>query len=368
MEDTMLHHRFVHWALTALICSSGTALAHEWPDFNELITKASPAVVRIDTSQELEGVADLSPSEQSLPDTYHDFFEHRSGESPETRATGSGFIISKDGYVLTNQHVVSGASQISVKLIDYRVFDAKVVGMDARSDLALLKIDARNLPMLTFEDPEKVKVGQWVIAIGAPFGLDFSASAGIISAIGRSIPTEGGDNYVPFIQSDVATNPGSSGGPLLNLAGKVAGVNSQIFSKPGGGSIGLSFAIPAGIATEVIRQLKSKGRVARGWLGVYVQDVDKALAISAGLDHTLGALVAQVEPGSPADKADIKPGDIILSLNDRKIIDSGTLPQVVGLLMPGDRVSAEIVRDTARRRVKITLGELPDTTATAKPE
>lgn len=368
MEDLMPNHRFIQWVFSALIGISCTVSAHDWPDFNELITKASPAVVRIDTSQEIDGVFDLSPSDQSLPDTYYDFFEHRSDETAETRATGSGFIISQDGYVLTNQHVVSGASQISVKLIDHRIFEAQVVGMDARSDLALLKIDAQKLPVLSFAAPESIKIGQWVVAIGAPFGLDFSASAGIISAIGRSIPTEGGDNYVPFIQSDVATNPGSSGGPLLNLAGSVVGVNSQIFSKPGGGSIGLSFAIPSAIATEVIRQLKGKGRVTRGWLGVYVQDVDKTLAVAAGLDQTLGAVVAQVEPGSPADKAGIKTGDIILSLNAQKIIDSGTLPQIVGLLVPEDRVVAEIIRETIRQQVSITLGELPDPTSAAKPE
>jgi len=364
----MPYHRFVQCVLIVISCAWHTAFAHDGPDFNELITKASPAVVRIDTSQEFEDVAFPSPPEQSLPDTYHDFFEHRSGENPETRATGSGFIISEDGYVLTNQHVVSGASQISIKLIDHRIFEAQVVGMDARSDLALLKIDAQKLPMLEFAAPESIKVGQWVVAIGAPFGLDFSASVGIVSAIGRSIPTEGGDNYVPFIQSDVATNPGSSGGPLLNLAGRVVGINSQIFSKPGGGSIGLSFAIPSGIAMEVIRQLKDKGRVARGWLGVYARDVDKKLARAAGLDQTLGAFIAQVEAGSPADKAGIQAGDIILSLHTRKIINSGTLPQVAGLLVPGDQVVAELIREGVRQRVTITIGELSEPTPVANPE
>ncbi|WP_461482033.1 S1C family serine protease [Porticoccus sp.] len=361
----MPRHRFALWVLAAFTFSS-EALAHDWPDFNELITGASPAVVRIDTYQASAGQTAPSLSEQSLPDTYHDFFEHRPDEVEASHGTGSGFIISEDGYVLTNQHVVAEAAQISVKLIDHRRYDARVVGMDPRSDLALLKIEARELPVLRFASSDNARVGQWVVAIGAPFGLDYSASAGIISAIGRSIPTEGGDNYVPFIQSDVATNPGSSGGPLLNLQGQVVGVNSQIFSRPGGGSIGLSFAIPSAMAEDVIRQLQAHGRVARGWLGVYVQEVTPAMAKAAGLDYAFGAFVAHVQPGSPAGAAGIRAGDIFLTLDARQIVEPGDLPQIAGLLVPGSKVVAELIRGVARQHVTITIGELPESAPSAQ--
>lgn len=334
---------------------SAGASGHGWPDFNQLITESSPAVVRIDTySGQLP--MDVAPPSA----TYQDFFEHGPNGSGNVPGTGSGFLISADGFVLTNQHVVQDVSYITVKLIDHRVYEAKVVGVDIRSDLALLKIDAKNLPTLEFADPKTIKVGQWVVAIGAPFGLDYTASAGIISAIGRSIPTAGGDSYVPFIQSDVAINPGSSGGPLLNLEGRVVGINSQIFSRPGGGSIGLSFAIPSKLATSVIYQLQTTGHVARGWLGVYVQSVDASLMKSTGRNQNLGAFIAQVQPGSPAEDAGIVAGDIILELNGEAILQPGDLPQVTGMLSPGDSVVMELLRDGEPISLTVVIGVLPE--------
>ena len=229
----------------------------------------------------------------------------------------------------------------------------------------LLKIQAKNLNALKFANVDELKVGEWVLAIGSPFGLDYSASVGIVSAIGRSIPTDMGDNYVPFIQSDVALNPGNSGGPLLNLEGDVIGINSLIFSRSGG-SIGLSFAVPANVAAKVVEQLKSKGYVDRGWLGVYIQDVDKKLAESFGLDKPTGALVAQVEPNSPAYKAGLEPGDIVLSLNGEKIIDSGDLPHVVGLLAPGDKIKAVLIHKGKKKILNIVVGALPTLEPKAK--
>ena len=237
---------------------------------------------------------------------------------------GSGFVISKDGYILTNHHVVDGADEIVVRFSDRREFTAEVVGTDRRSDLALLKIEASGLPVLEFAEPDRLKVGAWVLAIGSPFGLDYSASVGIVSAIGRSIPTEKGENYVPFIQTDVAINPGNSGGPLFNLDGEVVGINSQIYSRSGG-SIGLSFAIPASVAIGVVEQLKKNGVVQRGWVGVVIQDVDRDLALSLDLDMPQGALINAVEPGSPADRGSIKPGDVIVRFDDQPIVDSGDL-------------------------------------------
>ena len=343
------------FVVTALYMSQSNQ--QDLPNFNQLIETTSPAVVKIDSVQKIIGTGMTRMNERNIPDMFRE--PHEGSGAGEAHATGSGFIISSDGYVLTNEHVVENAHEVIIRLIDRREFEARVIGIDHRSDLALLKIDAQNLPKINFADPDKVKVGDWALAIGSPFGLDYSVSAGIISAIGGSIPTKNGDNYVPFIQSDVAINPGNSGGPLLNLDGEVVGINSQIFTHSGG-SIGLSFAVPAGVAADVVSQLKSKGRVDRGWLGVYVQEVDKSLARASGLTKTQGALVVQVEAVSPADVAGVQAGDIILYFDNEEIIESGDLPHVVGLLPPGSQIKAQLIREKDKKTLDIIVGTLPD--------
>ena len=252
---------------------------------------------------------------------------------------------------------MDGADTVIVRLSDRREFDAEVIGTDQRSDLALLRVDADGLPFLSLGNSEDLKVGQWVLAIGSPFGLDYSVTAGIVSAKGRSLPTERGENYVPFIQTDVAINPGNSGGPLFNLAGEVVGVNSQIFTRSGG-SIGLSFAIPARVVKNIVKQLRENGEVVRGWLGVSIQNVDRTLAESFDLDRPRGALVAQVGGNSPAERAGIESGDIIVAVDDAQIEVSADLPHVVGLLGPGDIVDITVIREGDERRLEVEIGAL----------
>ena len=277
---------------------------------------------------------------------------------------GSGFIISEDGYLLTNNHVVEGADEIVVHLLDRREFDAKVVGTDPRSDLALLKIEGENLPAVVMAEPEQLKVGEWVLAIGSPFGLDYSVSAGIVSAIGRSVPNGDQGNYVPFIQTDVAINPGNSGGPLFNLAGEVVGINSQIYTTSGG-SVGLSFAIPVGLALNVVEQLKTTGSVARGWLGVGIQDVDKELAESFDLDKPAGALVSYVEEDGPADEGGVRVGDVIILFNGNEIETSDELPHFVGQTRPGSEVDVVVMRDGKRKTLDVEVGSLDGESSSA---
>ena len=328
------------------------------PDFTGIVDAASPAVVKILVEYESENPRYQEQMEE-LPEYLRRFFDFRGGPPvPRDRAgMGSGFIISEDGYVVTNNHVVENARQVVVRLPDRQEFDAEIIGTDPRSDLAVLKIDADRLPMLTLAGDDDVKVGQWVLAIGSPFSLDFSVTAGIVSALGRSLPTQTGDNYVPFIQTDVAINPGNSGGPLFNMDGEVIGVNSQIFTRSGG-SIGLSFAIPASVVSNVVSQLKETGAVERGWLGVSIQDVDRALADSFGLDRPRGALIAQVGQDSPASRAGLEPGDVIIAFDGEAIETSADLPHVVGLIAPGTKVSALVVRDGRERDVAVTVGGL----------
>lgn len=340
-----------------------TGLAHavDLPDFTDLIEQSSPAVVKINTSN--SGPANSRAMPQ-IPEQYRDFFgfdffgfEEAPGR-PQS-AVGSGFIISEDGFVLTNHHVVNGAEEILVRLNDRREFFAEVIGSDQQSDLALLKIEAREpLPVVNFADPDSLEVGDWVLAIGSPFDLDYSASAGIVSAIGRSLPNGSGQNYVPFIQTDVAINPGNSGGPLFNLDGEVVGINSQIYTRSGG-FMGLSFAIPIGVAEDVVSQLKEAGTVRRGWLGVVIQDVNQDLATSSGLDRPRGALVAQVVQDSPAKLSGLRAGDIILEFDDRDIVFSHDLPHVVGLIAPGTEADALIMRDGREQTVRVEVGALP---------
>ena len=330
----------------------------ELPDFTEIVEEASPAVVKVLVEYESENPRYQEELEE-LPEYLRRFFDFRGGPPvPRERAgMGSGFIISGDGYVVTNNHVVENARQVVVRLPDRQEFDAEVVGLDPRSDLAVLKIEGEGLPTLSLAEGRDVKVGQWVLAIGSPFGLDFSVTAGIVSALGRSLPTETGDNYVPFIQTDVAINPGNSGGPLFNLEGEVIGVNSQIFTRSGG-SIGLSFAIPASVVRNVVAQIQEAGVVERGWLGVSIQDVDRNLADSFGLDRPRGALIAQVGKDSPAEQAGLEPGDVILSFAGEAIETSADLPHVVGLIAPGTKVVAVIFREGKEQDLTVEVGGL----------
>ena len=329
----------------------------ELPDFTEIVERSAPAVVKILVESEAEPYEHSEDLEQ-LPEYLRRFFEFRGGPpSQQRRNMGSGFIISQDGYIVTNNHVVEGASAVTVRLVDRREYDAEIIGTDPRSDLAVLKIDETGLDTLPLAQDDDIKVGEWVLAIGSPFGLDFSVTAGIVSAKGRSLPTEAGENYVPFLQTDVAINPGNSGGPLFNLDGEVVGVNSQIFTRTGG-SIGLSFSIPAVVVRNVVAQLRENGAVVRGWLGVSIQDVNRDLAESFDLDRPRGALVAQVGADTPAEAAGIQSGDIILEFNGQAIETSSDLPHVVGLIAPDTEVSAVVLRDGRERTLTVTVGGL----------
>ncbi len=351
-------------ALLALVSS---VQARSLPDFTDLVEDSSPAVVNISTTQKVQrqrrlpkgfSVPDI-PEDSPFGDLFRHFFGDEGGNIPEefdSKSLGSGFIISKDGFVLTNAHVVKSADQIIVRLSDRRELEAKVVGFDERSDIALLKIEsAQDLPVVKIGSSKELEVGEWVLAIGSPFGFDHSVTAGIVSAKGRSLPRE---NYVPFIQTDVAINPGNSGGPLFNLDGEVIGINSQIYSRTGG-FMGLSFAIPVDVAMDVVRQLKTKGKVVRGWLGVLIQDVTRELADSFGLDKPQGVLVARVLPDSPAEKAGFEVGDVILEFNSEKVHNSSQLPPMVGQTPVDRSVPVKVLRNGRTKRLSVTIGELP---------
>jgi serine protease Do len=349
--------------LAVILLNAGEALAANLPDFTEIVERNSAAVVKILSTQRAESADELPPGMDpryydQLPEIFRHFFDYRGRpRRPERQSMGSGFIISPDGYILTNHHVIDGADSVTVRLIDRREYEATVVGSDKRSDLALLKVDEKNLPVVTFGSPGELKVGEWVVAIGSPFGLDYSVTAGIVSARGRSIPTEENENYVPFIQTDVAINPGNSGGPLFNLKGEVVGINSQIYTRSGG-SIGLSFAIPISVAIDVVDQLKTSGEVVRGWLGVGIQEVDRNLAESFGLEKPKGALISQLEPGGPAEKGGIEVGDIVIEFNGERIDESADLPHVVGLTKPGTTATVRVIRDGKTRDLRLTVGKL----------
>ncbi len=343
----------------ALLLASRAASAAQLPEFRDIVKQSSPAVVKIIVEASGPRPGQGQPRPEEMPEYLRRFFEFRGAPpAPNQRmGMGSGFVISADGLIVTNNHVVEGADSVLVRMSDRREFDAQVVGTDPRSDLALLRVDAKKLPVLKLAPHDKLDVGEWVLAIGSPFGLDYSVTAGIVSAEGRSLPTENGENYVPFIQTDVAINPGNSGGPLFNLEGEVVGVNSQIFTRSGG-SIGLSFAIPVSVVRNVVAQLEKNGRVTRGWLGVTIQDVDKNLAESFGLERPQGALVVQLAPGGPAADAGLREGDVIISFDGRDIPASSDLPHVVGLIAPGTRVPVVIMRDQKRKNIKVEVGGL----------
>lgn len=341
------------------------AQARELPDFTELAEKQGPTVVNISTTQVRERRGAPQAPDIEEDDPLYDFFRRfiprqpGPGEGPgdfESRSLGSGFIISSDGYLLTNAHVIESANEITVRLTDKREFKARVVGADRRSDVALIKIEASGLPTARLGDPGRLKVGEWVVAIGSPFGFDNTVTAGIVSAKGRSLPQE---NFVPFIQTDVAINPGNSGGPLFNMRGEVVGVNSQIYSRTGG-FMGLSFAIPIDVAMDVQSQLRQTGRVSRGRIGVVIQEVSKELADSFGLPKPAGALVNAVEKNGPADKAGIEMGDIILKFEGKPVSSSSELPRIVGGTKPGSKVTVEVWRKGAPKELTVTVGELPE--------
>lgn len=339
------------------------------PDFTELVEKQGSAVVNISTTQLVRG---NSRGAQPFPfdenDPMYDFLRRFMPRQPggqalpevprdfESRSLGSGFVISADGYILTNAHVVDAADEVLVRLTDKREFKAKVIGVDKRTDVALIKIDAVNLPTVRLGDPNVLKVGEWVVAIGSPFGFDNSVTAGIVSAKGRSLPQE---NFVPFIQTDVAINPGNSGGPLFNMKGEVVGINSQIYSRSGG-FMGISFAIPIDVAMDIQGQLRSTGKVSRGRIGVVIQEVTQELAESFGLSKAQGAAVNAVEKGGPAEKAGIEPGDVILKFDGKTVTSSSDLPRVVGATRPGAKVSIQVWRKGVTKDLTVVIGEIPD--------
>jgi serine protease Do len=345
------------------------------PDFADIAEKQGAAVVNIATTQprprapalpQIPGIED-----EDLNEFFRRFFPQPRPGQPgpgvpapgqpgprqfEQQSLGSGFIISPDGYILTNAHVVLGAEEITVRLSDKRELKAKVIGTDRRTDVALIRIEATNLPTVRFGDPAKLKVGEWVLAIGSPFGFENTVTAGIVSAKGRSLPQE---NFVPFIQTDVAINPGNSGGPLFNMRGEVVGINSTIYSRTGG-FMGLSFAIPIDVAMEVQQQLRTSGRVSRGRIGVVIQEVSKELADSFGLADAQGALVNQVEKNGPAEKAGVEVGDIILRFDGKPVTASADLPRMVGSTKPGAKVTLQVWRKGSTRDLALTVAELPD--------
>jgi serine protease Do len=352
--------------MVLMLLLSTTAVA-QLPDFTGMVEAYGPAVVNVSTKQKSPTARDLKrefripdlPEDSPLNDLFRHFFEGvpGGGGTPfNATSLGSGFITSSDGFILTNHHVVAGADEIIVRLNDRREFEAEVIGSDKASDIALLKIEAKGLPIVKTGKSKDLKVGEWVLAIGSPFGFDHSVTAGIVSAKGRSLPRE---NYVPFIQTDVAINPGNSGGPLFNLEGEVVGVNSQIYSRTGG-FMGLSFAVPIEVAMRVAEQLKSDGHVTRGWLGVVIQDVTRDLANSFGMEHPKGALVSEVIPDSPAEKAGIETGDVILSFNGEEIHDSSQLPPLVGASAIKEGASLVLLRKGKEKQIKVNIGELPE--------
>ncbi|MGE5386708.1 MAG: DegQ family serine endoprotease [Betaproteobacteria bacterium] len=331
------------------------------PDFTELAEKQGVAVVNISTTQVIRNRGAMGlPFDEDDP--MFDFFKRFIPRQPgvprdfENKSLGSGFIISGDGFILTNAHVVDSADEITVRLTDKREFKAKIIGADKRTDVALIKIEAAGLPAVRMGDPAQLKVGEWVIAIGSPFGFDNSVTAGIVSAKGRSLPQE---NFVPFIQTDVAINPGNSGGPLFNMRGEVVGINSQIYSRSGG-YMGVSFSIPIDVAMDVQNQLRAHGKVSRGRLGLVIQEVTKELAESLGLSKAVGAVVNAVEKGGPAEKAGVEPGDVILKFDGKTVTNSPDLPRMVGATKPGTKANVQIWRKGGIRDIAVTVGELQE--------
>ena len=357
--------RNILYSFFTLILVVPTTVYAQLPDFTKMVKENGDAVVNVSTTQkapELTNQFDGQKIPEDVPPQMEEFFRQffngpgRGMQPKESKSLGSGFIISSDGYVLTNHHVVKNADEIIVKLKDRRQLVATLIGSDESTDIAVLKVEATDLPVVKKGVSEELKVGEWVLAIGTPFGFEQSVTAGIVSAKGRSLP---GGNYVPFIQTDVAINPGNSGGPLFNMDGEVVGINSQIYSRSGG-YMGLSFAIPIDVAMNVVDQIKTKGTVSRGWLGVQIQDVTRDLAESFNMDRPYGALVAKVIPDSPSEKAGIKIGDVIIEFNGREIDTSGELPPVVGLTSIGKKVNVKVIREGNKKNISVVIGLLPN--------
>lgn len=353
--------------LMALSMLAGQAIAADLPDFVSLVEQNGPAVVNVRATETAQARAQSqdpgADGSEEIPDIFRRFFGPiPRGQQPggERRSAGSGFIVSADGYILTNNHVVGDADQVTVRLSDRRELDARVIGTDEQTDIALLKIEATGLPVVTLGDSTELKPGQWVVAVGSPFGMDHTVTHGIVSAVGRGYDRS--QQYVPFIQTDVPINPGNSGGPLFNLAGEVVGINSQIFSNTGG-YMGVSFAIPISVAMNTMNQLKEKGHVSRGMIGVQIQNVDRDSAKALGLPRSGGALVNSITAGGAAEKAGVRIGDVILSFDGAEVVSSSDLPPMVGLTPPGTRSELEVFRNGKTLTIPVTVGELPQDVA-----
>ena len=340
------------------------------PEFTKIVENSKNSVVNISTTTKAPEVSPSQavpmpnfPEGSPLGELFEKFFNPGEGgaQRRDAQSLGSGFIISDDGFILTNHHVVAGADEVIVRLANRDEYVARIVGSDEASDIAVLKVEATNLEVLKLGSSDDLKVGEWVLAIGSPFGFDHSVTAGIVSAKGRSLPS---DNYVPFIQTDVAINPGNSGGPLFNLEGEVIGINSQIYSRTGG-FMGLSFAIPIELALNVANQIKDTGQVSRGWLGVLIQEVTRELAESFGMSNPHGALVAKVLDSSPAAKAGLQVGDVIVRFNDEKVIRSSNLPPLVGRSIVGENSKVTIIRNKKEEQINVMIAQLPTTTTQA---
>lgn len=359
-------HKMLSWCFFLVVTFGGQNVIAQVPNLPQMVKTKGAAVVNISTTQKASVETGKLPKSQQLPEglppemeeLFKHFFEDQGGDfiPRDTQSLGSGFIISQSGYVLTNHHVVKDADEIVVKLSDRRELLAKLIGSDARTDVALLKVDATDLPYVTIGSADKLEVGEPVFAIGSPFGFEQSVTDGIVSAKGRSLP---GGNYVPFIQTNVAINPGNSGGPLFNKDGEVVGINSQIYSRTGG-FMGLSFAIPMDVVMNVVSQLKSTGKVSRGWLGVQIQDVTRELAESFGMRRPQGALVSKVIPKSPAEKSGLHIGDIIIEFDGKEIETSGELPPIVGMTPIEQEATVKIIRQGEMQTIPIRIGLLPE--------
>lgn len=353
------------WMVLLVMLAAGSVQAQMLPDFADLADEHAAAVVRVEaelTTRSRQQIQQMEQWEQQMPELFRHFFGDQMPPMPpgerERQSQGSGFFISSDGYVVTNHHVVANAQNIRVRTNDHRIYRAEVVGSDEQSDVALLKVEAEGVPTVTLGDSDALRVGEWVFAIGAPFGMDYSVTAGIVSAKGRSL----GERYVPFIQSDVAINPGSSGGPLFNQNGEVVGINSQIFTRSGG-FMGLSFAIPANLAMDIVDQLQVEGTVNRGWLGIAMDsrfNDDPDLAESFGLERSVGALVVQVYEDTPAMDAGLRPGDLILEFDNREVIHFSDLAPMVGATRPGTTVDLTVWRNGEETTMPLEVGMLPD--------